>query len=114
MAIKVERDERFSPKPPVVSLQEERGIPALPVCLMKFRSLTGRSNALSLRGQEAFPSSGSSSNRQRAQTTIAKDARKRRRRPIPFLERKNPEEDNAIRPADLIDRPQLRELNKID
>jgi len=55
MAIKAERDEHFSPKPPVVSLQEERGIPALPVCLMKFRSLTGRSNALSLRGQEAFP-----------------------------------------------------------
>ncbi|KYN02624.1 hypothetical protein ALC62_06423 [Cyphomyrmex costatus] len=46
MAIKAERDERFSPKPPVVSLQEERGISALPVCLMKFRSLTGRSNAL--------------------------------------------------------------------
>ena len=33
---------------------------------------------------------------------------------IPFLERKNPKEDKAIRPADLIDRPQLRELNKID
>lgn len=30
------------------------------------------------------------------------------------LERKNPEEDNAIRPADLIDRSQLRALNKID
>ncbi|KYM92434.1 hypothetical protein ALC53_00889 [Atta colombica] len=143
MAIKAERDEHFSPKPPVVSLQEERGIPALPVCLMKFRSLTGRSNALSLRGQEAFPKKEfltlEQQQRQQQQqpqpTTIAKDARKCRRRPvrsrtrgyifvilynteekncIPFLERKNPEEDKAIRPADLIDRPQLRELNKID
>ncbi|EGI61772.1 hypothetical protein G5I_09889 [Acromyrmex echinatior] len=140
MAIKAKRDERFSPKPPVVSLQEERGIPALPVCLMKFRSLTGRSNALSLRGQEAFPKAREIEQRQQQQqqpTTIAKDARKCRRRPvrsrtrgeryisvvlydteekncIPFLERKNPEEDKAIRPADLIDRPQLRELNKID
>ncbi|KYN29632.1 hypothetical protein ALC57_00895, partial [Trachymyrmex cornetzi] len=80
VAIKAERDERFSPKPPVVSLQEERGIPALPVCLMKFRSLTGRSNALSLRGQEAFPRQEFLTLEQQQQRQ--QHARKRRRRPV--------------------------------